>query len=277
MSHRTRLALASVALVVPGLVGAQAMTAPAPILAVGRETVKPGKGIAHAKWEAAWSRALEAAKLSGSIVALSAVDGPNEVWFVSPYASLADMQKLSETNDANPAIAAVTEKYLPAESDFIQDGRSMILTYRPDLSYPTARPITDMRFVTVQRILVRAGHMAEFVEARTAAKEAHEKAKMPDSFAIYSANGAPSGTFYVLAARKSLTELDDNPKIHQDSAYTAALGADWTKRSAALVAAYEQSSDVSIFAVSPSMSVVPKEWYDADAFWKPKAPVKKVP
>jgi len=277
MNHRTRLAVASVALVLPAIMSAQAMTGPAPILTVQRETVKPGKGIAHAKWETAWSRALETAKFPGTIVGLAALDGPNEVWFVSAYGSLADMQKTNDANDAIAAVTAVTEKFLPAESDFLQDNRNMILTYRDDLSYQTGRPITEMRFLTVQRILVRAGHNAEFVESRAAIKQAHEKAKMPDSYAIYSANGMPAGTFYVLAARKSLTELDDNAKTHQAADYTAALGPDWVKRNAALVAAYEQSSDQSIFAASPAMSVVPKAWHDADAFWKPKAAVKKTP
>jgi hypothetical protein len=272
-----RLAAMSIALVLPTTVRAQAMTGPAPILVVGREVVKPGKAIAHAKWEAAWSRSLEAAKSPLTIVGLTALDGPNEVWFVLPYGSLADMQKSNEAGDANPALAAVAEKYVPAESDFLTDMRSMILTYRADLSYQTGRPISEMRYVTVQRILVRAGHNAEFVEARTAVKAAHEKAKLPDGFAIYSANGMPAGTFYVLAARKSLAEVDDNAKTHQDPAYQAALGADWTKRNAALVAAYEQSSDLSIFAASPAMSVVPKEWKDADPFWKPKEPAKKAP
>jgi hypothetical protein len=140
----------------------------------------------------------------------------------------------------------------------------MILTARPDLSYSTGRPLSDMRFVSATRILVRPGHAAEFVEARTAIKAAHEKAKLPDGYAIYQvADGMPGGTFYLLATRKSLSELDDAQKVHTDPAYVAALGADWTKRNAALVAAYETSTDVNLFSVNVEMSIAAKEWKEA--------------
>jgi hypothetical protein len=200
------------------------------------------------------------------------------VWWVTPYASLAAMQKANEAYDANPALAAVSEKYVPAETEYLADGRSMLLTLRPELSYSTGRPLSEMRFVTVQRILVRAGHGAEFVESRTAVKAAHEKAKLSDGYAVYQAtSGMPSGTYFIFAARKSLTELDDNTTTHADPAYQAALGPDWAKRNAALVQGYEASSDMNVFAVSPAMSIAPKEWRDADPFWRPKALPKKTP
>jgi hypothetical protein len=281
MSHRiklVRLSVLSAAIALPSVADAQAMTSPAPVLQVGREVVKPGKIAAHTKLETAWSRGLEAAKYPTTFVALTSMSGPHEVWFVSPWASLAAMQKANDEFDANAVLSAVDDKYAPAEIDFLQDWRSMTLMLREDLSYQTARPITDMRFLSVTRVLVRAGHTAEFVEARAAIKAAHEKAKLPDGYAVYQANlGMPAGTFYVLAIRKSLTELDDNAKTHADPAYMAALGPDWTKKNAALVQAYEASSDVNLFAVSAAMSVVPKEWSAADPFWKPKALPKQAP
>ena len=281
MSHRikiVRLSVLSAAIVLPSIAGAQAMTSPAPVLQIGREVVKPGKIAAHAKLEAAWSRGLEAAKYPTTFVALTSMSGPHEVWFVSPWASLAAMQKANDEFDANTILSAIDEKYAPAEIDYLQDWRVMTLMLREDLSYSTGKPITDMRFASVTRVLVRAGHTAEFVEARTAIKAAHEKAKLSDGYAVYQATlGMPSGTYYILAARKSLTEVDDNAKTHADPAYMAALGPDWMKRNAALVQAYEASSDVNLFAVSAAMSVVPKEWGAADPFWKPKALPKQVP
>jgi hypothetical protein len=251
MDHRVRLAVLSATLALPGIASPQAMTGPAKVLSVGREIVKPGKSTLHAKWETAWARALEAAKYSDHFIAMASVTGPNEVWFMSGYNSLEEMQKAYDASDANAAVAAVTDRYLPAESEYLQDGRSMILTLREDLSYSTGRAMSELRFVSVTRLLVRPGHAAEFVEARAAVKAA--------------------------AGRKSLTELDDAAKVHADPTYLAALGADWTKRNAALVQAYEASADTDLFSVSPGMSVVPKEWIAADPFWKPKAPPKKSP
>ncbi|MFI5311952.1 MAG: hypothetical protein ACHQQ3_12000, partial [Gemmatimonadales bacterium] len=160
----------------------------------------------------------------------------------------------------------------------LSDGRQIVLVNRDDLSYSTGRPIWEMRFLTATRVLVRLGHEAEFVEARKAIKAAHEKAKLSDGYGVYQVtSGMPGTTFYIFAARKSLSELDDNTKTHADPAYQAALGADWTKRNAALVQAYEASTDVNIFAMNPAMSIAPPDWIKADPYWKPKAPPKKAP
>ena len=278
MRYRFGFAVLTAALAFPTAASSQAMTAAAPVLRIGREIIKPGKDAAHTKLETAWSRALESTKWSGTLLALTSMSGPSEVWFALPYASLDAMQKTDATNDAIASVAAVTDRYAPAEAEYMQDGRQMVMTLLPELSYSTGRPLTEMRFLTAQRILVRAGHRAEFVESRTAIKAAHEKAKLADGYAIYQVNfGMPSGTYFVFAARKSLAELDDNTKTHTDPAYLAALGVDWTMKNAALVQAYEQSSETNIFKVSVEMSYAPKEWKDADSFWKPKAAPKKMP
>ena len=278
MNRRLRLAMMSAALVLPTVATAQDMTGPPKVLQVGREVVKQGKGIAHTKWETAWSRALEAAKYPVPFLAMSAMTGVNEVWFLFGYSSLADMQKANDGINANAAFTAISEKYVPGESDLLQDGRGMILTLREDLSYSNGAKTSAFRFFSVTRTLVRPGHAAEFVEARTAIKAAHEKAKLPDSYAIYQAgNGMPAGTFFLFAGRKSLSVVDDAAKVHADPAYTAALGPDWTKRNAALVAAYETSAETNLFAFEQGMSSVPKEWIAEDPYWKPKTPAKKAP
>lgn len=278
MDSRLKLAVMSAALALPTMAGAQAMNTAPKVLLVAREVVKPGKDLAHTKSETAWSRAYEAAKYTGGYIAMTAMTGPNEVWFMTAFNSLADMQKANEANEASAAVTATNDRYMPPESDFLQDSRSMILTLREDLSYSTGRPVSELRFMSVTRTLVRPGHLPEFVEARAAVKAAHEKAKLPDGFAIYQAvDGMPGGTFYLFAGRKSLAELDDAAKIHTDPAYVAALGPDWTKRNAALVQGYQNSSETDLFALNPAMSIVAKEWIAADSYWKPKAPPKKAP
>ena len=278
MSRRIKTVVALAALVFPAIASAQTPPPANGILRIGREVLKPGRGSTHAKSEAAWSRALEAAKFTTTFIAFTSMSGPAEVWFVSPFASLAEMEKTNAANGANPAFTAIDDKYDAAETDLVESNRGMILTARPELSYSTGKPLWQMRFLTAQRIQVRAGHGAEFTESRVAIKAAHEKAKLADGFAVYQVtSGMAAGTYYVFAARSSLTELDDNAKTHQDPAYQAALGPDWAKRNAALVQAYEAQSDVNLFAVNPAMSIVPKDWKDNDAFWKPKAPAKKAP
>jgi hypothetical protein len=84
----------------PAIASAQAMTAP-PWLNITREVVKPGKGPAHAKHEAAWSRALEAAKYPTGALGLTSMTGPNENWWLGGLASLADLEKINAAYTAS--------------------------------------------------------------------------------------------------------------------------------------------------------------------------------
>ncbi len=60
---------------------------PPPVLQIGRELIKEGKGAAHEKTEAAFVRAFRKADFPGHYLALSAMSGPNEVWFVEAFPS----------------------------------------------------------------------------------------------------------------------------------------------------------------------------------------------
>ena len=272
MNIRFRSFVAAAILLVPNLVAAQQMPSPKWIT-VGREVVKPGKDAAHMKNEAAWARASEAAKTPVAQLAMVAISGPNEAWWLTGFESAEAMQKYNETIDATPALAAVSAKYYPPEADYLANTFTMIARYRDDLSYSTGSPMTALRYMVVSRIGVKLGHNAEFVEARKMIKAAHEKAKAADGYAVYQVTaGAPAGTFLVFAGKGSMAELDVNP--HGD-AYTAALGgADGEKKLNDMLMSYEGSSDSNLFRLSPSMSILNKQWWDADAYWKPKAAKK---
>ena len=284
MHHRTRnnrlAALLGVSTVIATLVTPAALVAQdanaRQTLQITREIVKPGKGGAHAKHEVAWSRALEAAKYTGGALAMTSMSGANEVWFLSQYGTMADLQKMNEGYAASPALMAVSDKYAPAEADMLNNSLTMIASRRSDLSYTSGTPIQALRYMTVQRIAVKVGHNTEFVDARKIIKAAHEQTKMPDGFTVYQVNdGAPSGTYLVLRGLKSLAELDTNP---HSANYVAAIGgADGQKKLNDMAMSYENSADVTLFQLNPAMSILPKEWSDADPFWKPKAALKKTP
>ena len=219
MNIRFRSFVVTTLLFVPALLAAQQMTSPKWIT-IGREVVKPGKDAAHMKNEAAWARAGEAAKTPAAQLAMVAMSGPNEVWWLTGFESAEAIQKYNDANESTPALAAVFAKYSPPEADFLANTFTMIARYRDDLSYSTGSPIPALRYMVVSRIGVKLGHNAEFVEARKLIKAAHEKAKAADGYAVYQVTGgAPAGTFLVFAGKKSMAELDVNP--HGD-AYTAA-------------------------------------------------------
>jgi hypothetical protein len=81
----------------------------------------------------------------------------------------------------------------------------------------------------------------------------------------------PGGTYLIFTPRKSLAELDPNPAVSR--AVQEALGEDNAKKRQKLFAESVMSTDTSIYAFSPRMSYVPKEWAKTGgAFWAPPTP-----
>jgi hypothetical protein len=257
-----------------------AQTGPMPatnVLTVFRESVKVGKGAAHDAHETAWARAVAATRNPTPFIAMSALTGPAEIWYVAAYPTWADYEK---TNDAtSPAAKAVDKQYRPAETEYLNDSRLMILRARPELGYGGPPNLPNMRYLSVSRISVRPGHTPEYEESRKLVKAAHEAAHVADQFTMWEVtSGAPNGTFYLLVARKSLAELDSGATIH-GAAYLAALGGEeGQKKLAAMTASAVTSSQTDHFEFTPSQSVAPAEWIAANpGFWKPKAAPKKAP
>ena len=62
---------------------------------------------------------------------------------------------------------------------------TLIGAYRPELSYQAAANLSKMRYFSVDTIVVRAGHVGEFVERWEAIVAAHTKAKLDEHWAVY--------------------------------------------------------------------------------------------
>jgi hypothetical protein len=259
-----------------------AQVAPVPptynVLTVYRETVKPGKTVAHDAHEVAWAGAVIAAKNPTGFLAAKAMTGSPESWYMSPFATWADYEKSNQAGDASPALTAIQKKFSSVEGDYLTDGRMMVLTSIPALNYGGPADLATSRYFSVTRITVRPGHKAEYEEMRRLLKVAHETAKLKDSFSMWRvASGGPVGTYYQFVARKSLGEIDEAATIH-GPAYQAALGGPEGQRKLdALAASAILSSQVDQFAFAPQQSQPPAEWLKADpGFWARKpAPVKK--
>ncbi len=276
-----RLALA-VAFIAPAVAGAQAAPA-APVynvLTVYRETVKPGKGTAHDAHEVAWAGAVAAANPPNAMLAMTAMSGAPESWYMSVYPSWAAYEKANKASDASAALTAVQKQYSAAEGDYLSDARGMVLTFRDDLSFMGPDQMAASRYMSVTRISVRPGHSAEFEANRKLVKAAHMSARLTDYYSVWqAASGAPAGTYFLMVARKSLAELDEGAAMHGSAAYLAALGGEeGQKRMTENAAAAIISSQVDLFAFAPQQSVPPPEWISADpAFWKHKPAAKKTP
>jgi hypothetical protein len=280
MKTLTRTISVVLGVIVPVALLAQAAAVPPAynVLTVYRETVKPGKSSAHDAHEVAWAGALVAAKNPNGFLAITAMTGPAENWYISPFATWAEYEKSNGASEA-PALAAIQKRYASVEGEYLTDGRMMILTSMPDLSYGGPADLAASRYFSVTRITVRPGHTAEYEEIRRIVKAAHERAKLTDRFSIWRvAAGVPTGTYYQFVARKSLGEIDEGAAIHGAAYQTALGGPDGQKKLDALAASAIISSQTDQFAFAPQQSIPPPEWTTADpGFWARKPlPAKKI-
>ena len=266
----------ALAVTAPAALGAQAAPMPANnVFTIFRESVKIGKADAHDAHETMWARAMSATKDPSPFIAMKALTGPNEIWYMAAYPTWQEYEKA--TDQTSPAANAVGKQYRPAEAEYLNDARTMVLRPRAELGYGGPADLPNMRYVSVTRISVRPGHTSEYEDARKMVKAAHEAAHLTDRYAMWEVtSGAPAGTFYLMVARKTLAELDSGAVIH-GPAYTAALGGEeGQKKLAALTSGAVISSETDQFEFTPSQSVAPKEWIAANpGYWKPKAPAPK--
>jgi hypothetical protein len=249
----------------------QAMTGPPPVLVIGREVVKPGKGPAHQKWETGWPRLMAKTKWPVHYLAMTSLTGENRVLFFTGYGSMADWEKDQQNQDKNASFTAENDALNDKDGEFLKESRTGVFTYMPDLSYQAAVPIATMRYFTIVSILVKPGHGDHFAEVRKMVKAAHEKANLVDHYAVYHmVSGGSPGHYLILIPMQSLKEADDFPAVH-GKAYKDALGEEGQKKLEEFSSHGVESSETNLFAFSPKMSYVAKEWIEADPdFWAPK-------
>ena len=257
----------------------QAPSGPPKVLQIFREDVKPGKGAAHEKVEAGWPRAFANAKSPTHYIAMVSVTGPSEAWFLTGFDSLAAWEKDRQDTEKNTALTAVLDQLLEKDGELLSGFRSIVATYREDLSYrPTGVNIGQMRYFYVTTFRIRPGHENDYVAANKIVRAAHEKANVPEHWAVFQVtSGMPNGTYLSFQPLKTLAEVDAFSQTH-GKAYQDATGDEGRQKLRELAGAGTLSSETSIFAFSPKMSYVSKETASADAdFWTPKRAARAAP
>jgi hypothetical protein len=229
---------------------AQDATPPPKYIQIYREFVKPGKGPAHQKTEAAFVRDMK----SGNAM-------PN-------YTDTAKNTGLQASLDRDNA----------ADGELLTDSRSIIARFRDDLSHRPGVSIPMTRFFSITIVRIRPGHVPDFEAARKIIKDAHDKAAPTFNYSVYQVtSGMPAGTFLIISYYKTLADVDAAAVIHGKE-YTDAIGDDGQRKLNELASSGTISSDPYIFAVDPKMSYPDKATIAADpAFWAPKSSAAPAP
>ena len=243
---------------------------PPKVLSIFREEVKAGRGSAHEKVEAGYIRAFQRAKWPVYSLAMTAAVGGTDAWFMTAYDSFAAMDKDRQNFEKATQLIADFERLDIVDADFRTGQRSIVCVLNEELSFGGPFDVSQMRYFSVNTVRVRPGHDDEYREARRLLVEAQRKANPNGHSVLYAvAAGMPNGTYLVFTPRKSLAELDPNPTLAK--AIQDALGEDNAKKRQKLLADAVISTETTIYAFSPRMSYVPKEWAKTGGeFWSPK-------
>ncbi len=254
---------------------AQAAAEPSPYLLIVREEVKAGKGPAHAANEGAWAAAMLKGKSPFGWLGMTALVGPSDAWFITPYQSYAAWQKTDAAFESMAAVKADNDKHANLDGDLVSRTSSMLVRYRSDLSYQPQVSLPRMRYMMVDIMRVKAGQGAAFSAGWRMQVEAHQKAKMDEHWAVYDvAAGAPAGTVIFLYPMPSLEAMDASGPMHGSDAFRDGVGEAGRNQMRDVNSTALDSTQRLIFQLRSDMSVLPPDWAATDGFWavKPPAP-----
>jgi hypothetical protein len=246
------------------------------VITIFREQVKVGKAAAHEKFEQeGFRKAFMKQNWPEHYLAITSLSGPSEAWYINSYDSFAAAEKDNQSMEKESTFQSAVAKLADQDSEYINGGVAVMAAYQEDLSYNPGVNIADMRYFGVLTFHVKPGHEADFKQVMKMVKEYHEKANVDEHLAVFQVvAGAPGGTYLVFRPMKSLAELDAYDSAHKP--YHDMMGEDGQKKFAELQAASIAKAETTVFAFSPKMSYVPKEWATTAAngdYWFPKTAV----
>lgn len=253
-----------------------APTEPPKVLLIFREEIKAGRGAAHEKLETGYVRAFQKAKWPVYYLAMTAAAGGSDAWFISAYDSFAALEKDRRNLDKATQLTADYERLDAMDAEFRTGQRSIICSLNEELTIGGNFDVSQMRYFSVNTVRVRPGHDEEYQDARKILMEAVKKGD-PNAHSVFYAvrAGMPGGTYLIFTPRKSLAEMDANRAVAR--AVQEAMGEDKAKKRQKLLADSVISTETSIYAFSPRMSYVSKEWVKTGGeYWAPKPPPKPV-
>lgn len=277
------LVVAAGLLLLASMASGQTPQAPKVLLIV-REEIKTGMMPAHSTEASNVVRIWSKARSPHHRLAMVPIAGnENEVTYIWPFDSFATLEKSIKDLETIATVShkADFDKVRPPGDDYHSSQRDSIAVLREDLSYRPSADIAQMRFMRVQTVRVKAGHVRDFENGRKMIKAAHEKANVDENMAVFQVvGGAQAGTYLVFIPWKTLDGLGTIPhgKVYRD-----AMGdSNWDKLDKIDNDAIVFGA-VDIYAFSPQLSYVSPQMVAASPdFWtlKPNAlavatPVRK--
>ena len=242
------------------------------VLQITREFVKPGKaGAVHDKAESAFVQAMTRAKWPTRYLGMTSLSGKSRALFLTWYDSFEAWEKDTKAVEKNSALMSALDRASMADGELLDSLDQGVFVFNEELSLRPRPDLSQMRYLDISVYHVRPGHGKDWNDLVKMVRSGYEKAVPEAHWGVFAQQfGGDGGTYLVLTARKSLSEVD---RAFLDSKqFRDAMGEDGMKKLNELVAVTIESSQHNLFAFNPRMSYVADEWIKADPdYWKPKA------
>jgi hypothetical protein len=241
------------------------------LLTITREEVKTGHNAMHAAFEAGWPAAYAKAKSPNYYLAMVAMTGPNESWYVSPYASHAAYGESMKRESDDRTLSAELARLQRGDADHINSSRQLHAVARTDLSYGSFPDMGLVRFYEITTFRVRPGYEEGFANSAKAYAAAAKRAAPNMSWRTYEViSGLPGPTYLVFSSVPSFADFD------RGMAQGMELGKAFTPEELATLQKFATAGMINAetqrFRIDPGQSYVDAATKAKDAaFWSPRA------
>jgi hypothetical protein len=269
MARTTVLAVALTALVTLPLPAQQIPTSQPTIVDISRELEKPGHFAAHEAVEARWAALNRQHNYPHTYLALSAVSGTPEVWWVTPYTGMDAFGKAWAFGSNDASFMQALSKIAMEDGEHLVSFTRMQAAALPEASYGTFPEVAKIRVYSILTVQMRPGHEAAFTDIAKRYAAMMKSKSVPASWRAYEViAGAPSGTFLVFESYPSWEAVETGRK----AAAAAFMGTNPADLEGIMKASRESvmNTNSRYFVLNPRMSLVPKELMASDPFWAPK-------
>jgi hypothetical protein len=243
--------------------------APPRLLLLVHQEIQPGKSGERQKLEVATSRACDRLDVPNFWIDLQSLTGPRESLFFDPFDTFEHLEQSSagwrQFYAAHPDLARLQEEI----DALVVSERTVVAVRRDDLGYLTdSIDLSETRFMRVLELRLFPGHETDFVEAFKTRAEAYAKIKVDTPWVVYQVNvGMPSPSFLILVPMSALSQNDDLLSWKEDLSETE--GEEVTQRLRQIAREAYASTESNLYAVSPEMSHVSREFAAGDPdFWR---------
>jgi len=239
------------------------------LIQITREEVKTGHNAMHSAFEAGWPAAFAKAKSPNYYLAMVSLTGPNEAWYVSPYASHAALGESMKLENDDKALSTELARLQKGDADHINSVRTIQAVARTDLSYGAFPDMGLARFWEVTTFRVRPGYDEAFANVAKTYAAAAKRAAPGMSWRTYEVMaGIPGPTFFVFSSVQSFAEFD---KGMQDG---MAIGKSFTPEEQQMLEKFSSSglinAETQRFRLDPVQSYVDAATKAKDPkFWSP--------